>query len=640
MSESKKPSVDRRGFLKGAAAGAALAAQVPLAAAQQNRGGAPVAAKPEPETAPAAAKAEVLTTDRPGGDFAVDVLKSLGFEYACANPSSSLKGLHESLINYGGNQNPEYILCMHEESAVAMAHGYAKIEGKPLVAMVHGTVGLQHAAMAVYNAHCDRVPIVIIAGNWSDPEHRGSYTDWTHSAQDIAALVRDFVKWDAAPVSLTDFGESLTRAYKIATTPPMEPVVIVADAKWLEEPRKETNLRVPKLTPVAFPQGDSGAVAEVARFLVAAENPVIVAGRLARTQKGIELLVELAETLQAPVIDQRNRMNFPSKHPLYGAGNLATADLILGLEVQDFYGLNHRGTPANRKVLGSAYRPTGNAKAKLISISALDLNQRSNYQDFGRYAELDLAIAADGEATLPALIEACKRLITADRKRLLEDRGAKLAEVHKRNREQFHAQAALGWDSSPITTARIAAELWAQVKNEDWSLVSKDGFFGGWPTKLWEFEKHYHYIGAEGGAGIGYGAPASVGAALANRKHGRLTIAIQNDGDLNYAPGVLWTAAHHKIPLLTIMHNNRAYHQEYMDIVELAARANRNVDRAYIGTHITNPNVDYANMARTYGVYGQGPITDPKDVGPAIKRAIEVVKRGEPALIDTVTQGR
>ena len=256
MSESKQPSVDRRRFLKGAAASAALAAQAPLAAAQQSRGSAPVAAKPEPETTAAAAKAEVLTIDRPGSDFCVDVLKSLGFEYACANPSSSLRGLHESIINYGGNKSPEYVLCMHEESAVAMAHGYAKIEGKPLAVMVHGTVGLQHAAMAVYNAHCDRVPIVIIAGNWSDPDDRGGYVDWTHSAQDIAAMVRDFTKWDAAPVSLTDFAESITRAYKIAMTPPMEPVVVVADAKWLEDPVTENNLRVPKLTPTAFPQGD------------------------------------------------------------------------------------------------------------------------------------------------------------------------------------------------------------------------------------------------------------------------------------------------------------------------------------------------------------------------------------------------
>jgi thiamine pyrophosphate-dependent acetolactate synthase large subunit-like protein len=632
-----KESLARRVFLKGAATGAAaLAAQGPLAAAQQVR----AAAKPDAETGTASAPVEVLTTDRPGGDFAVDVLKSLGFEYACANPSSSLKGLHESLINYGGNKNPEYITCCHEESAVAMAHGYYKIEGKPLAVLVHGTVGLQHAAMAIYNAHCDRVPLMIIAGNWSDIEDRGSYTDWTHSAQDIAALVRDYVKWDDAPTSLGAFAESAVRAYKIAMTPPMEPVVIVADAKWLEEPIKESGLRVPKLTPTGFPQGDSAAVAQAAKILVAAENPVIVAGRAARTQHGIELLVELAETLQAAVVDQRNRMNFPSSHPLYGAGTANNADVILGLEVQDFFALTHRGTPANRKVIESKWRSTGKPGAKMISISALDLNHRTNYQDFGRYTELDLAIPADAEATLPSLIEECKRLITPDRKRAFEARGAKLAEVHRQNRERARQQAALGWDSSPISSARIAAELWAQIKTEDWSLVSKDGFFNTWPTRLWDFSKHYQYIGAEGGAGIGYGAPAAVGAALANRKYGRLTINIQNDGDLNYAPGVLWTAAHHRIPLLTIMNNNRAYHQEHMDIVEMSARANRSPENAGIGTTITDPNIDYANMARTYGMFGIGPITDPKDVGPSIKRALEVVKSGQPALIDTVTHGR
>ncbi len=636
MAKSKK-SLDRRGFLKGAAAGAAaLAAQAPIAAAQQVR----AAAKPEAETSTAPSQVEVLTTDRPGGDFAIDVLKSLGFEYACANPSSSLKGLHESLLNYGGNKMPEYITCCHEESAAAMAHGYFKIEGKPLLVLVHGTVGLQHAAMAIYNAHCDRVPMMVIAGNWSDPEDRGSYVDWTHSAQDIASLVRDYVKWDDAPVGLGAFAESAVRAYKIMMTPPYEPVVIVADAKWLEEPVKETNLRVPKLTPTGFPQGDSAAVMEAAKMLVAAENPVIVAGRAARTQNGIALLVELADTLQAPVIDQRNRMNFPSNHPLYGVGNANQADVILGLEVQDFYGLTHRGTPANRKVIESRYRSTGKAGAKMISISALDLNHRTNYQDFGRYAELDLAIPADAEATLPSLIEACKRLITDDRKRAFAARGAKFAEAHKAMKERNRQQAALGWDSSPISSARISAELWAQIKTEDWSLVSKDGFFGGWPTKLWDFSKHYQYIGSEGGAGIGYGAPAAVGAALANRKYGRLTINIQNDGDLNYAPGVLWTAAHHRIPLLTIMNNNRAYHQEHMDIVEMSARANRTTENAGIGTTITDPNIDYANMARTYGMFGIGPITDPKDIGPAIKRALDVVKSGQPALIDTVTHGR
>jgi thiamine pyrophosphate-dependent acetolactate synthase large subunit-like protein len=201
-------------------------------------------------------------------------------------------------------------------------------------------------------------------------------------------------------------------------------------------------------------------------------------------------------------------------------------------------------------------------------------------------------------------------------------------------------QAAWGWDASPITTARLSAELWNQIKNEDWSLVSDVVFLSFWPTRLWDFDKHYQYIGGQGAYGIGYGAPAAVGAALANRKHGRLSVNIQCDGDLNYAPGVLWTAAHHRIPLLSVMHNNRAYHQERMYVQDMAARAERGIDRANIGTALTDPNIDYATLAKAYGVYGAGPIDNPNALGPAIRRAIEVVKRGEPALIDVVTQPR
>jgi thiamine pyrophosphate-dependent acetolactate synthase large subunit-like protein len=187
----------------------------------------------------------------------------------------------------------------------------------------------------------------------------------------------------------------------------------------------------------------------------------------------------------------------------------------------------------------------------------------------------------------------------------------------------------------------MTAEVWVQVKNEDWSLVSNvNNFLSGWPWRLWDFDKHYQYIGAQGGSGIGYGAPAAVGAALANRKHGRLSVNFQCDGDLNYAPSVLWTAAHHRIPMLTLMHNNRAYHQEIMQVQIMANRANRGIDRTHIGTTITDPNIDYATIARGFGMYGEGPITDPKELGPAIARAIAVVKRGEPALIDVVTQPR
>jgi acetolactate synthase-1/2/3 large subunit len=634
MDEKAKNPVDRRGFLKGAAGAAGLAAAAPIALAQQ------AALKPE-----TGAAAEVTNNSRPGSDFMTDVFKSLGIEYCAANPGSSFRGLQESFINYGKNKDPEWITCCHEESSVAMAHGYAKIEGKPMMIMAHGTVGVQHASMAIYNAYCDRVPVYIVLGNILDVNYRRGNPEWVHSVQDAAAMVRDYTKWDDTPVSLSHFAESAVRAYTISMTPPYEPVVIVADGALQEEPISEKNLRIPKLVMSAPPQGDSSAVADAAKMLVNAENPVIVAGRVARTPEGIKHLVELAEVLQARVHDQRLRLNFPSTHPLYfhpGASvatpNLSDADVILGLEPQDFWGITHKMTGLNK--FGMESSPTTKPGAKVIVVSAIELNHKSNYQDFGRYMEAELSITGDPEATLPALIEACKKLITPDRRRALQERGTKLAAAHRAARESNRNLAAVGWDASPISTSRLSAELWAQVKNEDWSLVSNDRFVSSWPTRLWNFDKHYQYIGAQGGAGIGYQAPAAVGAALANRKHGRLSVSIQSDGDLNYAPGVLWTAAHHKIPLLSVMHNNRAYHEERMYLTLLAAKYDRDMGRSDIGTSLDGPNIDYASIAKGYGLYAEGPISDPNDLGPAIKRAIARVKAGEPALLDVVTQPR
>jgi len=206
--------------------------------------------------------------------------------------------------------------------------------------------------------------------------------------------------------------------------------------------------------------------------------------------------------------------------------------------------------------------------------------------------------------------------------------------------DRARTEATYAWDASPISTARLSAELWAQIKDSDWALVSPIDFVSRWPMRLWSFDKPYQYIGASGGAGVGYGAPASVGAALAHKKYGRLVVSIQADGDLMYAPGVLWTAAHHRIPLLSVMHNNRAYHQEVMHIQRMANRHQRGVTTAGIGTTIENPNINYAGLARSLGVHGEGPVTDPKELGGAIKRALDRVKRGEPALVDVVTQPR
>jgi len=646
MAKSKKGSLNRRWFLGTATAGAAgLAVSSKAGHAQQIQPGtprvtAPNAAERAAETG-TPANVEVLTNERPGSDFMVDVLKSLGIEYICSNPGSSFRALHESVINYGGNRNPEFLTCCHEESAVGMAHGYAKIEGKPLAVFAHGTVGMQHAAMAIYNAYCDRVPVYVIFGNIANATNRRPGVEWAHSVQDGASLVRDFTKWDDAPASLTHFAESAVRAYKIAMTPPMSPIVLVADGDLQEDAiAADARLSIPKLTLAAPPQGESGAVGEAARMLVAAENPVIIADRAARTPAGMALLLELAEALQAPVIDQGGRMNFPTRHPLNHTERtralVGAADVILGLELTDFWGTVHSYRDQLQRTSQSITKPG----AKLISITAGDLFLRSNYQDFERYPEVDLAIAADAEATLPSLIEAVKRLITPDRKRTLDDRGAKLAAAGRDALERARTEATYAWDASPISTARLSAELWAQIKNDDWSLVSDVPFVSRWPLRLWNFDKHYQYIGGSGGAGVGYGAPAAVGAALANRKRGRLSVSIQNDGDLMYAPAVLWTAAHHKIPLLSVMHNNRAYHQELMHVQRMADRHNRGIDRAVIGTTLEDPNIDYSKIAQGLGVHAEGPITDPKDLGAALRRAVDIVKRGEPALVDVVTQPR
>lgn len=644
MAKTKFSGIKRRDFLKNAAAGAAVLAVPPVTPGKQ-----PVletGRKPPPPLSPDAetgtpASAEVLTEERSGSDFMVDVIKSLGIEYICSNPGSSFRGLHESIINYGGNKNPEFLTCTHEESSVGMAHGYAKVEGKPLAVFAHGTVGLQHAAMAVYNAYCDRVPVVVIGGNILDGTKRLPPVEWSHSVQDAAAILRDFTKWDDSPVSLPQFAESTVRAYKLAMTPPMMPVVLIADGELQENPiPADAKFHIPTMVLPAPPQGESGAVAEAARMLVAAESPVIVVDRTAHSAEGMASLVALAETLQAAVVDRGGRMNFPTLHPLNQSrrayDEIANADVILGLELNDFWGSLYLFRDQLDRTSQSITKPG----VKRISIGAGSQIFKSNYQDFQRYPELDLDIAGDAQATLPSLIESVKKQLDTGRKSALQARRAKLAAARQNSLAADREAATYAWDASPISTARLCAELWAQIKNEDWALLSETFFVSNWPRKLWNFDKYHQFIGGSGGYGIGYGAPAAVGAALANRKHGRLSVSIQCDGDLMYGPGVLWTAAHHHIPLLSVVHNNHAYHQEVMQVQIMADRHSRGVDRARIGTTMADPVINFAKLAEGLGVYAEGPVRDPQELASALQRAIAVVKKGEPALVDVHTQPR
>src|SRR4051812_41861486 len=429
------PDVSRRKFLTGVAvAGAAVttanvadAASPPASAAKT-----PLALRPTAHQI--ALQANVTSEVKPmagraGSDFMVDVIKSLDIDYVYSNPASSFRGIHESLINYGKNTKPEFITCMHEESSVAMAHGYFKASGKPQMMLCHGTVGLMHATMAIYNAWADRVPVIVVGGNDLDAARRAPGVPTYHSGQDINALVRDITKWDDNPVSLQHFAQSFVRAYKMSMTPPYEPVMIALDGGLQEEPMNEHggSLYIPKYVKTAPPHADLNALRETAKLLANAENPVIVVDRMARSQDGINFLVQLAELVQAPVIDQSNRMNFPNTHHLCQSSQaqplIRNADLVIGLEVADFWntvnlfidnGLeNGLGTRQSRIKPGT----------KLVTISSAELNQKSNYQDFQRFQSVDISMVGDAEASLPYFIDAVKSAIGGDRKAAYEKRG-------------------------------------------------------------------------------------------------------------------------------------------------------------------------------------------------------------------------
>jgi acetolactate synthase-1/2/3 large subunit len=332
-------------------------------------------------------------------------------------------------------------------------------------------------------------------------------------------------------------------------------------------------------------------------------------------------------------------MNFPSRHPLNqtfrGGAVLSQADVILAIEVNDLWSALNAFSDRIVRTSRSIRKPG----AKTISLGNHDLYMKSNYQDFARYQEVGLAIAGDGESSLPLLTEQVRRLLDDGRRAAFEARGKKLAAAYLATIERAKSDATIGWDASPITMARLCAEIYAQIKDEDWSLAA-NGISNAWPLRLWNFDKCYRWNGWSGGAGLGYNAPASVGTALANKKHGRFTLAFGGDGDLMYVPSTLWTAAHHRIPLLYVVQNNRAYHQEYMYLTAMAARLGRGVGNARIGTTIEDPNVNFATVAKGFGVQGEGPIADPSDLAPALQRAITVVKSGHPALVDVVTEPR
>ena len=577
---------------------------------------------------------------RYGSDLIIDLLKILGIEYVALNPGSSFRGIHDSLVNYesGTKPNPEIILCCHEEIAVAVAHGYAKATGKIMPAIVHNVVGLQHAAMAIYNAWCDRTPVMVMGGTGPmNSAKRRPWIDWIHTAQVQGNLVRDFVKWDDQPVGVEAIPSSIMRGYRIAMSDPAGPVYLCFDVTDQESEIKDViALPDPKrFRPPAPLQAETEALRDAARLLASAQKPVILADYVGRNNAAVLSLVELADLLAIPVIDLGARLNFPNNHPLNLTGKnqqlIADADVILGLDVTDLYGQLMRQDPKTH-----ALTPVTQPGCKVISVTLADLATRSWTSDFQELAPVDLPIVANTGVFLPALAEEVRRQ-SAYSKSVIEERRKACAAQHEEMHRRWENELKRRWDEKPIAPPRLAYEVWEAIKKEDWLLVA--GGFRGWPSRLWTWDKPGLYLGGYGGGGLGYGPAASVGAAIPYRGTDKICVNLQRDGEMLYTSSAMWTAANTGVPLLTVMTNNRVYYNDVEHQEKVAITRGRPVENKLVGMEMAKPPVDFANLARSFSLYGDGPITEPEKIRPAVERAIRVIKEEKrPALVDVYMQ--
>ena len=631
--KDNKTALTRRAFL-GSTAGVGAASLLRPAAHGQEPSPEASTATPAPSPAQIERDTGLQTPEperavkRPGSDLMVQVLRDLDIEFVAANPASSFEGLQESIINSGDepNRQPEFITALHEESSVDMAHGYAKAEGRPMAVMIHGTIGLMHASMALYQAYTTQTPIIVVVGRDDTNFHRGQ------SANDLAGIVRAYTKWDALPDSLEAALAAMQECYRQAVTPPCGPALVVLDTELQKMDAGET--QIPPFKAARISGVRQRDAERIARSLVRAENPRITTGRF-RTPAGVASTVELAELVGASASTRAwiEPMCFPQAHPQCGPGADTDYDFVLGLEAS---GQHASLIGPHRKTLDRDESDIG-----------FGLIREPPTPIWGPYAPPkpgDNDIVADAEASVPLLIGEVWNQLTPERRRAVEARKARHAAANRIARAASLRSALnarrRGWNDSPISLARLYAELWTLVKDENWCLASPTQFSGGHNRVFWEHNQPYSHLGMHGAGGLGYGIGASTGAALAARDRDRIVINVQTDGDLNYVPGSLWTAAHHRLPMLVVMHNNRAYHQELMYAQHIAGVRGRGGDRAHIGTTFRDPDISYAKLGEAYGVESEGPIDDPEQLFAALERGIEAVKDGRPYLIDVLTQPR
>ena len=598
-----------------------------------------------------------MSLERPEyvSDLIVYLLNELGVEYAPLNPGATTRGLHESVVNYGGNKMPELITCCHEELAVAMAEGFYLATGKLQVSLAHNIVGLQHASKAIYEAFLNNIPMIIMGGTGPlDASHRRPWIDWIHTAQVQGQIVRDYVKWDDQPQGAQSVAESVLRAYQIAMTEPRGPVYLCFDVE-LQETRLPDDFVLPDLSRFqvpASPEGNPEAVKQAAKALMEAESPVLIVEGLGRTPGGSETLQALVDLVGAPVIEVGSAYNLPNSHPLNVTG--ANAELLKDTDLVVAAGVNNLEQVLTRAVASSSAtapeQPRGRAGynrvfetaipqgTKIIQIGLQDYGIKSWPSNYGRNLPTDTAILGDEIQVLKQITKVCQDSMDAGSRTRATERIPKITKVHSDLYDRLHKEVKERlWDQTPTSTARLAAEIWEVIKDEDWVLVH--GSLSGWERRLWDVSDESRWVAGGGGTGTGMGV--AMGAALAFRGTDKVCVSIQNDGDLLYTAGSLSPLAHHDIPMLVVMFNTRSSYQDVGHQTAVSSNRERSVETVGIGVNLDGPSTDFATLAQSFGLAGIGPILDAADIGPALKKGLEIVKNERrTAVIDTIVQPR
>jgi thiamine pyrophosphate-dependent acetolactate synthase large subunit-like protein len=553
-----------------------------------------------------------------GSDVVAEVLRDLDIPYIALNPGASYRGLHDSLVNHIGNAAPQMLLCLHEEAAVAIAHGYAKVTGKAMAAAVHSNVGLFHATMAIFNAWCDRMPIIILGATGPvDAAKRRPWIDWIHTTADQGAIVRNYTKWDDQPASPAAAREALLRASWLSNAAPQGPVYINLDAEMqeaaLEKPLPPCDAG--RYMPAVVNAAPADLISQAAEWLARAKHPVILAGRVSRDVTAWRQRVALAEAIGARVTTSlKVGAAFPTDHPLHVDAPmnftqdeltpvLKEADVILSLDWVDLAGI--------LKPLG------GPPAAKMIQVS-LDHQLHNGWSmDYQALPPVDLFISADPDHATTALLHAigpalAKGAAGGSSRPLHEPKGGEKGERALGVEDLAHAlRGAVGERCVTLTHLPLS-----------------------WQASFWHFRHPLDFVGSDGGGGVGGGPGISVGAALALKGSGRLPIGICGDGDFLMSVTSLWTAVHYRIPLLIVVANNRSFYNDEVHQERMAFMRNRPVDNKWIGQKMLDPEIDLAGLARAQGARGFGPITRADALSKAFAEAIAAVDAGEVAVVD------